>query len=74
MKKNIIISTSIALISFVMNFAVFTISYNKLATPYLHEEQKVENADFIMSSTLIMFVISAIIVGVLIYIIGRKKA
>ena len=38
----------IILISASLNFSLFLVTYNKLATPYLHEEQRMDNADFIM--------------------------
>ncbi len=72
--KNIVLTSAISLISFVINFLIFTYSYNKLATPYLNEEQRVENADFIMSNTLLLFVTSAVIIGIMFYLFIKNKA
>lgn len=71
--NNIFLSVFLALSNFVLNFLVFTYSYNKLATPFLNEEQRVENADYIMSVSLSMFAIVATITGVAIFFISRKK-
>jgi hypothetical protein len=72
MKKNILTAFLISIISFVLNGAVFVLSYNKLATPFLSEEQRVLNADFIMSITVGAFATVSIATGIAIYIILRK--
>ena len=73
MKKRIIVSILLAIFSFVLNGAVFVFSYNKLATPFLTEEQRVLNADFIMSVTTGSFAVVSIIIGILIFIVTRKN-
>lgn len=40
----------------VVNFAFFVFCYNRLATPFIDEPQRVENADFIMQYATIGFV------------------
>lgn len=72
MKKKPLLAAAIALLNFVLNFAVFTVSYNILATPYLHEEQRVENADFIMAYTSSMFAAVTILSAVAFYFLLRK--
>lgn len=71
--KNIIIISLVAIVNFAMNFVVFVLSYNKLATPFLLEEQRMENADYIMTNTLFgFFVVTAVSALVLYLFIGKK--
>ena len=72
--KNIILSIIVSIASFIMNFSIFTYSYNRVATPFLNEEQRVENAGYIMSVSLSLFVISSVIMGLTFYIVIRKRA
>jgi len=71
-KKGILTSLFIAIFSFILNGAVFVFSYNKLATPFLTEEQRVLNADFIMSITAGSFAVVSIVIGIMIYFVTRK--
>ena len=72
--KTLIVVFFSILLNFIMNFLIFTYSYNKLATPYLNEEQRVDNAGFIMSGTLSMYLVSAILVGILTFIVSKRNA
>ena len=71
--KRILISLGIALTSFFLNFITFLITYNKLATPYLHEEQRVENAFFILTATMGLFAAIAIFVGIAFFLVAKKQ-
>ena len=71
--KNIIATSCISIVSCILNFAVFVITYNRLATPFLTEEQRVLNADFIMSITVGAFTVIAILTGSAIYWVLRYK-
>ena len=72
--KNIIRISLIAIVNAIMNFAVFIVSYNKLATPFLVEEQRMDNADFIMTYILIGFAVVSIFVAFLLYfLVVRQK-
>ena len=70
--KRILISLGIALTSFFLNFITFLITYNKLATPYLHEEQRVENAFFILTATIGLFAAIAILIGIAFFLVAKK--
>lgn len=72
MKKKPFITVAIALANFLLNFGVFAVSYNMLVTPYLHEEQRVENADFIMAYTSSMFAAITILTAVAFYFLVKK--
>jgi len=71
MKKNVLIVVY-GLLAAVLNFALFIISYNHLATPYLHEEQRMENADFIMSYALGGYVFIAIVSAFVMWLVCKK--
>lgn len=72
--KNIIAAGCIAIASFALNFIVFIISYNRLATPFLNEEQRVVNAGQIMSVTIGAFAIVAVLTGLAAYWVLRQRS
>lgn len=55
-----------------LNFLLFTFVYNRIATPFLQEEQRVENADFIMSYVLFGYISIAAISTIVFYFCGKK--
>jgi hypothetical protein len=63
--KHIKILLSI-LFSSILNFGIFILAYNKFVFPYLHEEQRVENAPYIFIYIAPSFIVIAII-SLLIY-------
>lgn len=69
LKNKMLVIAVLVLINFAANFMVFTYNYNKLATPFLNEEQRVENADFIMSMTIAMFAFEALVLGLLFFLV-----
>ena len=71
-KKNILTVVCISIVSFTLNFIVFVMTYNRLATPFITEEQRVLNADFIMSVTVGAFAIVAVLTGFAMCMILRK--
>jgi len=70
--KNIIIYCVVGLINIALNFTVFILSYNTLATPFLHEEQRMENANHIMTYTLFGFIATGIFTLVFLYLFLKK--
>ena len=66
-------SGAVALVSFAANCAVFVFSYNRVATPFLAEEQRVANAGFIMTVTAGAFSIVALLTGVAVYLLIRHR-
>ena len=59
--KRVFVNIGLIVITLCLNFGIFLISYKKLAFPYLHEAQRMENAPYIFSYVLIGFFLSAII-------------
>lgn len=62
----------VAVASLVLNGFLFVYFYNHLATPFITEEQRVSNADTIMTAVLGSFVGAAIIVGVVGYLLNNR--
>lgn len=71
--KRIFLISAIGLVTAAFNFFLFVTSYNRIATPYLHEEQRVENADFIMSVTLSGYILIAAASTLLIWFLCRAQ-
>lgn len=71
MKTNALIAC-FGVITAILNFGLFLVLYNKLATPYLHEEQRVENADFIMSYALAGYVLLALLAAFAVWLFCKK--
>jgi hypothetical protein len=65
--RPIIIACLVSVFSFAMNFGIFVLGYNRLAVPFLLEEQRMANADFIMSVIVGAFALLAISVGLVVY-------
>ena len=59
----------IVFLSSCLNFFVFLLAYKAFAFPYLHEEQRVENAPYIFTYVLPGFVLISILM-----VLGHKLA
>ena len=71
--KRIIYTILFVLISFSINFGIFLVSYKKLAFPYMHEAQRVENAPYIFTYVLASFLLVAVILGIFYGFATREK-
>jgi len=71
--KKIIAFLLLGLTNIALNFTVFIVSYNKLATPFLHEAQRTDNADYIITVTLSGFVMISFLTLGLLYLLYTKK-
>ena len=69
--KKFFIYAALCLVSFVVNFAIFNYSFNDQATPFLHEEQRVESALLMLKTTLPAYGISALVLTVLFYFVAK---
>lgn len=58
---------------FASNFLIFSAAYNKLATPFLNEAQRVENADFIMQWVLPAYIAVAFVSAIVIFFSNSKQ-
>lgn len=66
-KKAVAQACFVSVLIFAANFGVFVFGYDRLAVPFLSEEQRVENAGFIMSVIVGAFAVLAAFVGVFVY-------
>lgn len=71
--KHVLLVLVTALVATASNFALFIFTYNRVAVPFLHESQRMDNADFIMTVTLGGYVIIALIFSTLTYQVWRQS-
>lgn len=69
--KMLLAYTFLAFLSFIVNFAIYNYSFNKQATPYLHEEQRVDSGLLMLKTTLPAYAVSAILFAVLFYLVAK---
>ncbi len=69
--KTFLIYTFLAILNFGINFAIYNYSFNNQATPFLHEEQRVDSALLMLETTLPAYVISSIILTALFYFVAK---
>ncbi|CCN73097.1 hypothetical protein [Vibrio nigripulchritudo] len=70
--KRLLIYTALMLINAVANFLLYIYSFNAQATPFLHEEQRVESAMLIFNTTLPAYFISSLFITLLFYLVAKK--
>ena len=66
--KNIVIYTFLTLLNFGVNIAIYNYSFNKQATPYLHEEQRVDSGLLMLKTTFPAYILAAIFITLLFYL------
>lgn len=71
--KKILLYISVGFLSFITNFLLYNFSFNSQATPFLHEEQRVDSAILMLKITLPAYFISALIITFIFYYIGKNK-
>ncbi|MCI0507977.1 MAG: hypothetical protein L0Z73_17975 [Gammaproteobacteria bacterium] len=69
--KILFIYTFLAIVNFVVNFAIYNYSFNKQATPYLHEEQRVESGLMMLKTTLPAYLVSAMLLTFVFYVTAK---
>ncbi|MBU1567643.1 MAG: hypothetical protein KJ630_18705 [Proteobacteria bacterium] len=70
--KTFLVYTFLAFLNFVINFAIYNYSFNNQATPFLHEEQRVDSALLMLKTTLPAYIISSIFLTVLFYLVANE--
>ncbi len=60
--------------STLLNFGLFSVAYNILATPYIHESQRVDNAEVIMLMVFPGYILFSCISVLSVYLLSRKLA
>ncbi|TQV81134.1 hypothetical protein FKG94_08465 [Exilibacterium tricleocarpae] len=70
--KTFITYAFLTLLSFMVNFAIYNYSFNTQATPYLHEEQRVDSGILMLKITMPAFLVSSIIFAIIFYMLSKK--
>jgi hypothetical protein len=70
--KNFGICSSFILLSFLINFAIYNLSFNVQAAIYLSEEQRLESGLLMLKSTVPAFFIASVIIIVVFYFVFKK--
>jgi ABC-type uncharacterized transport system permease subunit len=65
--KSLLIYITLAVVNFIVNFTIYNYSFNSQATPFLHEEQRIDSGLLMLKTTFPAYVVSAIIITILFY-------
>ena len=69
--KAFIVYSGLAILSFIINFLIYIYSFNVQATPFLHEEQRVDSAIQMFTTTLPAYSISAVVIAFIFSYVAR---
>jgi len=69
--KSLLLYIVLIVVNFVVNFFIYNYSFNLQATPYLHEEQRVDSALLMLKTTFPAYLISAILFAFLFHFAAK---
>ena len=69
--KKLFIYSFLTVLNFGINFAIYNYSFNKQATPYLQEEQRVDSGLMMLKTTFPAYFIAAVFITLLFYFSAR---
>jgi hypothetical protein len=69
--KSLFIYIALVIGNFVVNFFIYNRSFNIQATPYLHEEQRVESGLLMLKTTFPAYFVSSIFFAFLFYVAAK---
>lgn len=69
--KTFVIYAILAIVNFIVNFTIFNYSFNLQATPFLHEEQRVDSGLLMLKTTLPAYAISTIAITIIFYLVAK---
>jgi len=72
--KNIVMNLLFIIISSAFNLAIFFVAYNKLTFPFLHEDQRMDNAPLIFSYVVSGFIVVSICMLLVAHLLNKLKA
>ena len=72
--KTFLIYASLAVVNFIINFMIYNFSFNKQATPYLHEEQRVDSGLLMLETTLPAYIVAAIVLTITFYFVAKIRS
>lgn len=70
--KKLIIYLSLVLVNFIINFAIYNISFNLQATPFLQEEQRVDSGLLMLKTTFPAYFLSSVVIAMLFHFVNKK--
>lgn len=70
--KGLIIYSLMTVVIFVVNFAIFNYSFNMQATPFLHEEQRVDSGLLMLKTTVPAYAIASVLITMAFYLVAEK--
>lgn len=70
--KDIVIYSLMTVVIFVVNFAIFNYSFNMQATPFLHEEQRVDSALLMLKTTVPAYAVASVLITGAFYFVAEK--
>lgn len=65
---------SLAVVTFIINFAIYNFSFKLQATPFLHEEHKVDSALLMLKTTFPAYLVSSIVITLLFYFVNKRRS
>ena len=72
--KTFLIYASLAVVNFIINFMIYNFSFNKQATPYLHEEQRVDSGLLMLETTVPAYIVAAIVLTIMFYFVAKRRS
>lgn len=69
--RTFLIYSALTLMVFFVNFLIYIVSFNVLATPYLHEEQRLDSGLLMLKTTLPAYLISSVIISFVFYWVAK---
>ena len=72
--KTFLIYASLAVVNFIINFMIYNFSFNKQATPYLHEEQRVDSGLLMLETTVPAYIVAAIVLTITFYFVAKVRS
>lgn len=70
-KKLFSLYSALTILTFVINLLIYNYSFNKQATPYLHEEKRLDSAILMLTTTLPLYAITSIFIATLFYFLYK---
>jgi heme/copper-type cytochrome/quinol oxidase subunit 4 len=70
--KTLIIYLSLAVVTFIINFAIYNFSFNLQATPFLHEEQRVDSGLLMLKTTFPAYLVFSVVIALLFYFVNKR--
>ncbi len=69
--KALLIYVILAVVNFIVNFVIYNYSFNLQATPFLHEEQRVDSGLLMLKTTLPAYFVSSIVITIMFYFVAK---